>query len=64
MNLDVMGSLEGQVGFWVLVTANQSLPSAGLSRAILIGMGQVLYALPFGGLMVLFGRLVEKSLSF
>ena len=43
MNLDVMGSLEGQVGLLGACTANQYSFLTGLSRAILIGMGRHLY---------------------
>lgn len=32
-------ALEGQVGFWVLATANQSLPATGLSRVTLLYPG-------------------------
>lgn len=68
MNLDVIGGPEGQVEARVLATANQSLPCVDLSRAILIGMGQVLYALPFGGLGLVArfsrSRLLFRSLPY
>lgn len=64
MNLDVMGSLEGQVGLLGACTANQYSFLTGLSRAILDALnGAGALRTPYG-LMVLFGRLVEKSLSF